>query len=168
MFTDKQIFDIVNDIVIISDTREKKNQHILDYFTENKIKYKIDTLDTGDYTLILPNYPELGLDKHFLIEKKNSLSEISGNFGTNRDRFAREFERVKDRKMNLLIENATWTKIFNGTYTGSIHPNSLTASLIGWSIKYDFKPWFCKPAESGRLIYWILRMELIEHLKGEK
>ena len=152
---------------IIVDSREKKNQHILDYLTENKINHEIAKLDTGDYTCVFPNYPELKLDKKFKIERKSSLSELSANFTTHRARFVREFERLRpDQKMHMVVETATWRKIFNGTYHSKFHPNSYKASILTWNIRYNCPIWFCEKKESGEIIHKILHYEVNEYLKG--
>ena len=39
-YTDKELDELVKSIVILYDTREKSNQHILDYFEQKGIKYK--------------------------------------------------------------------------------------------------------------------------------
>ena len=113
-------------------TQEKSNKHILEYLVENKIPYIVKKLDTADYSFILPNYPELQMDYKVLIEKKNSLDEIIGNFTGERERFKREFERVVDEKIHLVIEEATWTKVMKGSYRSKVSPQSLRASLLTW------------------------------------
>lgn len=164
--TDKKLSDIIQDIVVIIDTREKKNEHILKYLNDNGYKYVVKKLDTGDYSFELPNYPELGFDRKFLVEKKNGLDEIVGNFTADRGRFQREFERIKDEHLHLVIENTTWKKVFNGSYRSKFHPNSLIASLLSWSIRYGFQVWFVGKDESPALIYNLLKYELAEALKG--
>ena len=39
-YTDKEIDQLVRSIVILTDTREQKNQHILDWFDKKKIPHK--------------------------------------------------------------------------------------------------------------------------------
>lgn len=166
--TDKELNDILQDMTIIIDTREKKNGHLLKYFDDNGIKWVCKKLDTADYSMELPNYQHLGLDRKFLVEKKNSLDEITGNFTTDRARFQREFERITDEHIHLVIENTTWKKVVNGSYRSKMHPNSLTASILSWSIRYNFKVWFVGKDESPMLIYNILKYELVEALKNVK
>lgn len=168
ILTDKQLDNILNDMTVIIDSREKKNDHLLKYFNDNGIKWVCKKLDTADYSFELPNHKHLGFDRKFLVEKKNSLNEITGNFTSGRERFQREFERVEDEHLHLVIENATWKKVVNGSYRSKMHPNSLIASLLSWSIRYDFKVWFVGKDESPMLIYNILRYELVEALKGVK
>lgn len=160
------ISNILDDIVIIVDTREKKNGHIIEYLESKNIPYIVEKLDTGDYSYILPNYPELKLDRSILIEKKNSLDEIAGNFTKERERFKREFERVGDAKIHLVIENTTWKKVVHGSYRSQFSPQAMIASLLTWNIRYNCPIWFVGKDETGELIYNILHYELLEQLKG--
>lgn len=158
--------DILSDMVVIVDTREQKNQHILDFFIANGIKYEVSKLDTADYSFKFPNYQELNLDKQILIEKKNSLDEIAGNFTKGRERFQREFERVTTEKIHLLIEGATWKKVLKGSYRSKYPAKSMLASLMVWQIRYDCPLWFTTTDETGIMIYNILKYELLEKLKN--
>lgn len=164
--TDKEISAILKDMVIITDSREKRNEHILDYFKENNIKYITQKLDSGDYSFYLPNYPELNLDKCSVIEKKNSLDEITQNFTKGRDRFKREFERIPaDTTIHLVVEKATWKKLLNGSYRSKLTPKSFMASLLTFANNYDIKVWFAGVDESPTLIYNILYYDLFNKLK---
>ena len=140
--TDRELDNVLRDMTIIVDTREQKNDHLLKYFNDNGIKWVCKKLDTADYSFELPNHQHLGFDRKFLVEKKNGLNEITGNFTSSRERFQREFQRIEDEHLHLVIENATWKKVVNGSYRSKMHPNSLIASLLSWSIRYDFKVWF--------------------------
>lgn len=163
--TDKVMGEILDDMVIIVDTREKKNQHILDYLTTEGINYVVAKLDTADYSFELPHFPQLNVDRQFLIEKKNSLDEIVGNFTKDRERFAREFERITTEKIHLVVETATWRKLYKGSYRSKFPPKSFKASLLTYAIRYNIKVWFAELSESPDLIYSLLRYELLEHLK---
>lgn len=83
----------------IFDTREQKNQHIINYFKKNNIEYKIQKLDEGDYKLE-------GNDT-ICIERKGNLDEIMANI--TQARFKRELERAKQKgvKLIVLIENSS-------------------------------------------------------------
>lgn len=163
--TDKEISDIMADLTVIVDTREQKNDHILSYFKSEGIKYVIQKLDTADYSLMLPQHATLALDRFVLIEKKNSLDEISGNFTKDRERFKREFERVGSEHIHLVIENATWKKLFNHSYRSMLLPKAFMASMLTWNIRYHCPIWFVGKDESPALIYGILHYELLEKLK---
>lgn len=74
------------DKIIIADTRERKNKHILDYFEKNNQDYIISKLDTGDYMYYK--------DYSTIIDKKDSLLEICGNLchASEHSRVVREIE----------------------------------------------------------------------------
>lgn len=163
--TNKEKIDILSDMTIIIDSREKKNQHIIDYLVNNKIPYKIETLSSADYSFILTNYPKLNFDKKILVERKGSLDEVAGNFTKNRDRFKREFERLSsDQTIHIVMETATWKKIINGSYRSKFSPNAYIASLLTWNIKYNCPIWFVEKKEAGEIIYKILYYELYNKL----
>lgn len=165
IITNKQKIDIISDMIIIVDTRENKWQHIEKYFKDNKLQYRLQKLDVGDYSFELPNYPHLELDNKFIVERKGSLDELAGNFTKGRQRFAREFERMqKDQKIHLVLENFTWRKLLNGSYRSKFTPNAYKSSLIAWSIKYNFPTWNVVKEDSGEVIYEILKKELENHL----
>ena len=164
--TDKQISEVIQNMVILHDTREQKNQHILDFFDENTIIHEKEKLRTADYSFYLPAYPDLGIDRKILVERKGSLNEIAGNFTKDRGRFIREFERVNEEEhIHMVIENATWKKILNGSYRGEFNPNSFMASLLTVNMRYGCPIWFTTPDESPIIIYSILKYELREFLK---
>lgn len=45
--------ELISSMVILVDTREKVNDHILEYFDKKSITYKKKALDYGDYSLSL-------------------------------------------------------------------------------------------------------------------
>lgn len=163
--TDKTLADVIQNMVILTDTREKKNLHIIDFLDKNGIPHETEKLETADYSFYLPNYPELNADRKFLVERKASLNEVAGNLTKDRERFTREFERIQDNRCHLVMENATWKKILSGSYRGNFSPTSYMASLLTLNIRYDCPMWFCTQEESPLLIYSILKYELREFIK---
>lgn len=161
--TDGQLAKVLEDMVIIVDTREKKNEHILKFLDENDIQYTVQKLDTGDYSAYFPNYPEF--NERVMVEKKNSLDEICSNFTKHRARFKREFERVGGRNFHLVVENATWKKLLAGSYRSQFHPKAFMASLLSWSIRYNTSVWFTTKNETGEVIYNIIKYAYRELLK---
>ena len=83
----------------IFDTREQKNQHIINYFKKNNIEYKIQKIDEGDYKFE-------GNDT-ICVERKGNINEIMANI--TQARFKRELERAKQKgvKLVVLIENSS-------------------------------------------------------------
>lgn len=168
--TDKQLDDILKSIVILVDTREQKNDHIIDFFKANNIKYEYQKLNVGDYSFRVDKLPELNGELIATVERKNSLDEICGNFTASRERFVREFERSLESGVNvhLMIENATWKKIFGKSYRSMLPAKSFVASLLTFSIRYSLQVWFLTPSEAGAFILNVLVYELREYLKEYK
>ena len=166
MLTDKQIDDILKNIKIVVDTREQKNQHIIAYLNDNHIPYVVSKLDSADYSYLLPDYPQLNMDKKVLVEKKYGLNEITGNLTKGRKRFDAEFSRVdKDVSLHLVIEQTTWKKILNHSYLSKMTPKSLMASLLSFAERYNMKVWFVGKLESPEVIYNIIYYGLMNKLR---
>lgn len=181
IITKSEIEKILNNLVIIYDTREKeieqldakgnrivirKNQHILDYLDNVGVEYKREKLTFGDYSYDIKGFPELS--RKIVIERKASLDEISQNFGKHRDRFKREFDKAMQQGVQtyLIVENTSWTKVFNGKWRGALHPNAMIASLIAWEKKYSCPVHLIKKAEAGQLIYSLILFNLKKILEG--
>ena len=45
----EDIKKLIKQMIVLIDTREKKNSHILDYFRKQKIAYQVEKLEYGDY-----------------------------------------------------------------------------------------------------------------------
>lgn len=166
-YTDSEITKSLKEMKIICDTREQVNKNILDYFDTKNVEYISRKLDTGDYSAMLG---EKTLENEVVIEKKNGLDELSGNFTADRQRFEDEFTRAKANgiKVFLIVENASYTDILSHNYRSNLKPQSLMASLLSWQAKYNISVVFCKPNETGQIIYGILYYYLREYLKRGK
>lgn len=83
--------------MIIVDSREKKWKHIERYFKKNKIDYRVQKLDVGDFALE-------GVER-VVIDRKADLVELSSNLTNKSDsaRFWREVRRAKERGTKLII-----------------------------------------------------------------
>lgn len=144
-FTDTQIKSILkNNIVILIDSREQKNQHIIEYLEKKKIKYEVTTLEYGDYSCKFEelekfgiNYP-ISLEKNCVIERKNSLEEVSGNLTQGRNRFENEFIKAKGDgcSVHLVIADGSYDKIAYSQYNTEFNNKSFYNSLISFQIKY--------------------------------
>lgn len=166
--TDKEFGNLISDMVVIVDTREKKNEHIVEFLTKSGIPFKLDKLDHGDYTVEFSKPEHFKYNRCVAIERKNSFDEICGNLTKNRDRFEREFERAKNHKtkMHLLIENATWKKAFNSSFRSKMTNNALVAGILTFSIRYNCNVWYTTKDESGMLIYKLFFYTLRELSKS--
>lgn len=163
--SDKEFKQIIAGMVVIVDTREKKNQHILDYFEKYNIPYEIRKLETADYTVEFPKNPEF--NHCVLIERKGSLNELAGNFTTNRERFVREFERLENEEMHMIVEGASFKKILNQSYRSSMHPKAFIASLFTFYYRYNCNLWLLPSKEETPIVmYGLFYYHLREKILG--
>lgn len=175
--TNFEIEDCLKSMEIMVDTREQPSQRATDRYNSFGCPWQRRTLDYGDYTynFLLPDGKKRFSDNETIsgdaiIERKMSLTELSGCFCQSRERFKAEFERATaaGASIYLLVEDASWEKLLTGKYKTKFNPKAFTASLIAWSIRYNIKPIFCKKESSGRIIKEILYRELKERLeRGE-
>ena len=161
-------------MIICVDTREQESERAVKRYEQFGCPYERRTLNYGDYTFNfkLPNgkyvYPgDVVIDGPAVIERKMSLTELSGNFTRNRKRFIAEFDRAKaaGASVYLLIENGSWEKLIAGHYKTKFRPEAYKASLTAWMARYNAKVIFCKHETSGSLIKEILYRELKERLE---
>ena len=172
-YSDKELSQIISkeNIVILIDSREKANKHITDVFDKEGIQYRVEKLESGDYTFELRAIPELDIPHNMdfrqdvMIERKNSLDEISGNFTKGRERFNDEFGRAWAIKKYLLIEDGSYEKILNHDYRTEYSSTSFFASLLSFDARYDLHVCFASKETSAILIYNICKYALREALK---
>lgn len=84
--------------MIIIDSREKKFEHIVDYFDKHGIPYEIKKLDTGDY--LNTDNPSV------VVDRKANLQEVCSNLSagkSNRIRFTDECKRAFADNVHLVI-----------------------------------------------------------------
>lgn len=157
-YTDKELDELLKSIVVLVDTREQENQHILSYLDKKKVPYKTLKLNHGDYSFYLPANKNLGIhrDLYFTdvvsVERKGSLEELSGNFTKGRANIEEEFTR-KRGKMYLMIENSTYEDILKHNYSTKYEPLSFIATLNSFETRYDLKTAFVTKAAAGNFIY---------------
>lgn len=163
-FSDGELTKKLKEIVILTDTREQVNSHVLEYFDKHKIKHMARALTTGDYTAMLCGDT---FEHDVVIERKANLDEIAGNFTVGRQRFEDEFLRAKARgtKVHLIVENASWGGILAHNYRSKLKPQSLIASMLSWQARYNITVTFCRPSETGLIIYRTLYYWIRDALK---
>ena len=145
--------------MIICDTREKKNGHVLDYFRQRDIPFEIRKLDTGDY---------MDADNDRLtIDRKQNLDELCGNlFSPDKSRFWREVRRAKAEhvRMIVLIEHGGRIRSLNdvpkwrGKYT-KVTGYRLYNEMCRCHIAYGVEFWFCDKRSTGKRIAEILAQD---------
>ena len=143
-YTDKEIDKLCKSITVLVDTREKSNQHIIDWFNEKKILWKSKALSNGDYSFFLPSNEDLNIerdlyfDKEIMVERKHSLDEVGSNFTTYRTRFEEEMATYSGKKY-LLLENSTYGQIVRGAYRNKLSEKAFLASVHTFNHRYKLE-----------------------------
>ena len=138
VFTDKEIKAIKNNLTILVDTREQRNQHILNYFEKKNIKYEVHKLDYGDYSCKIPantiegQTNDIYFDRDIVIERKACIDELASNFKNDGVRIKTELAHINkyNIKVYLLVEDPEFDdNIRNGNYRSEYRPQSLYARI---------------------------------------
>jgi ERCC4-type nuclease len=170
-YTEKEIKEILKSLIILYDSRENQNHHILDWFDKKSIAHVEHTLNFGDYSFMLPagsaddSYRNIYFDRQIIIERKSSLNELSGNLAQNRQRFEDEMLRAGNCRKILMIESGSLDDIINGNYKTEFSPVSYFGSLLAFSQRYGLETVFIKPEHAGQFIYGTMYYYLRELIK---
>lgn len=144
--------EFLTKIFVICDVQEKVNYHIINYFRDNYIQFHIRYMAEGDYTFRFDGMPQ-----NCFIERKNSLNELSGNLSSEpkRERFYKEFTRMKEAKKYLLIENDNIDNLISGTYGTGYHENAFMANFILLKERFKIQHYF---VNRYNMAFWILKL----------
>lgn len=170
-YSEKETKTLLNSLILLSDTREKDNRHILQSLDEKGIQHKEMKLDTGDYSFVLPMDRDLGInrdmyfDNEIVVERKRSLEELSNNLAQERQRFENEMLRYKG-KFILLIEDGSYTDIFWHTYKTDLNEKAYFASLMSFKARYNIDIEFVDKRFTWYYIYYSFYYYLRNWLKG--
>lgn len=149
--------------MIICDSREKKNSHILNYFDKHNIPYKVQKMAVADY--MIEGKGQL------VIDRKQNLEEAAKNLVTkDKRRFLDEIRLGYAKKMKIvvLVEHGksikqlrdvpdwsvTWTDKLSKQYV--VAGRKLLDKMDRLSMAYGVKWVFCDKAETPRRILEIL------------
>lgn len=169
-YTKKELKQLLNSLVVLIDTREQANEHIISYFDKHDIEHKERALSFCDYSFMLPKNEKLGImrdcyyNSEFAIERKNSLQELSGNFTQTRSNFRNEMIRGKEAKIILLIEDS-YSNLINGNYRTDFRAKSFLGSLLAWQHRYNLNINFIPKQLAGNFIFHELYYYLRELVK---
>lgn len=144
-------------MTIICDSREKKNQHVLKFFEENGINYKIRKMDIADYQIE-------GVDG-LVIDRKQNLEEVAQNLMNRNDksRFWREVRRANAKKVKMIVlcehsrniksieDVSNWHSKFS-----PVSGRALMNEIYRVHISYGIEFLFCDKRNTGREIIRIL------------
>jgi len=171
-YSDKEIKELLKSMVLIVDKREQANAHIVEGFKSIKVEVVNKSLNYGDYSFILPRNPELGITKdlyfnsHIVIERKNSLDELSQNLAQKRTQFENEFLRSNDCKTILMIENGSYKDVLEQNYQTKLSPASFFSSLMTFQNRYNVTITFIEKEFAYKYIYSTFYYYLREMLKN--
>lgn len=171
-FSEAQIKDIIDSIVILVDSREKSNSHIIDCFDKYNVSWEKRKLDSGDYSAIVPasqkyNLEEIDFTKELVIERKASLDEISNNLAAAADRFKREFER-SEAKIIIMIEGCNYEDIPLHNYKSKLTEKAFLGLLHAFSDKHNAPVSFISKDFAALFIYNTFKYRLRNMLKEMK
>lgn len=127
------------ELTILYDSREKEVSHLLTFWLENDINFAKKKLDYGDYTFgIIEDGEKKNFENEIILERKNSIEEITQNFTEHRARFAKEFEKGVNNncQMHIMIEDGSWEDIIEGNYESELNSKSFIASLLTFLQRY--------------------------------
>lgn len=170
--------EAIKNMTVLCDTRENKMEHVTDWMDAKKIKWERRKLDFGDYSVELNLNldgipPKISLEKHVVIERKHSIDEIATNIGTDRDRFEKEFIRIKaaGAKCILLLENFSWERVYLGPDTGGYRskmpPDLIATGINQFVSRYDLGLYTLNENyHTGRLITSLLARHAYNYLKA--
>lgn len=153
--------------IILVDNREKVNDHIINYFKANDIKYEKIYIPTGDYAISMEvNGKRIESAFKIVIERKNSVDELVGSF-KHRQRFSNEFLRAKKEniRMHLMVEDPNgYENIMTGNYRSEYLPKAVMNSLKAFESRFNFQTVFLNKKYSGHYIYNTLLFYVRESL----
>ncbi|MBP3907861.1 MAG: ERCC4 domain-containing protein [Turicibacter sp.] len=175
-FTDKEIAEIMNNAVILIDTREKDNfqtRLFNEYCASCFIQTERVKLPFGDYAVKVPAHPHLGIMRDlympFMIERKANLDELCVNFSSkDRNRFLNEFAKAKASgfTIHVVVESNDYNDLVTGNYRSQFNPNTLEANIWSVQAKYDVKFSYVKDINMApRFIVNCLMSQLRAELK---
>lgn len=142
--------------ILICDSREKKNKHILDYFEKNNQDYIISKLDSGDYMYYK--------DYSTIIDKKDSLLEICGNLchTSEHSRVVREVELAQSlgcKNFIFLVQcnvkSEEDIKKWKSPHT-KVKGETLLKIMQTMKKKYGVRFIFCEKKNMGEMIIQLL------------
>lgn len=171
-YTEKEIQELLKTMVIVIDSRENVNGHIIDYLKQKEIPVKIQKLDTGDYGCYLPKNEKMGITRDIylnsFVERKAHMDEITGNLQKDtQTAFENELRRSKDLGFVMIVEDKdAYEKMLKGDYRSKYDPLALLGRLNTFKARYNFELVYIDRKFSGNWIYHHFYYQLRYYLKS--
>ena len=144
--SDKELKDVLKNLTILVDSREKSNKHIIEWFKAKEVSYKVQKLDFGDYSAMLPKGSIKGIDRDIYfttsvcIERKANIDEMAMNLKDKAIRLKNELLSFNKYgiKYFIFVEDALFHKhIRNGNYRSQYDSKTLYARFKGIESEFD-------------------------------
>lgn len=144
-FTDKELKTILENMVVLIDTREKDHHSSISYFENRNIKYKMVALNHGDYSALIPKGCIKGIDRDIyfvddiVIENKKDIDELCGNLKDKASRLKSEFAHLNknNTKYFIFVRDGLYFKhLHNEEYRSKYNGKSLRARLKSICAEY--------------------------------
>lgn len=135
----------INKFIILVDTREQ-----IPFRFPNT---KSQALPYGDYSV---EYNGKSYHDKIVIERKGGIGELYAFSGSERDRFCRELEKMKDVKYKYILIEADFLDIVNKQPYGKLPSSTVYSTILSFAIKYQITPLFCNSHQNARQVLWKL------------
>lgn len=150
--TQKEKF--LKEVVILYDTREQENTHILQWLDEYNIKYERRKLDIGDYSFLAEGKD---FSQSCVIERKKDIDELYGSTQQGRERVEREFNAgcKTINQFVLLIENCkSWEHLKGFCITDKqLQSQNRKIKEIGKHCYHTLRSWECGNRYNFRTLF---------------
>jgi ERCC4-type nuclease len=176
-FTDAEIKKIQDNLTVIVDSREQRNEHIIWYFDKKRIPYKVMKNDFGDYSCFIPKgtidrfTSDIYFDRDIAIERKANIDEVAGNLKGDAARLTKELAHMNkyNIKYFVFLEDANYyDNLINGNYRSEYDANTLDQRIEkGVLARYDTILVPIDKKYIGRKIINVLRSYVYELFKNK-
>lgn len=176
-FTDAEIKKIQDNLTVIVDSREQRNEHIIWYFDKKRIPYKVMKNDFGDYSCFIPKgtidrfTSDIYFDRDIAIERKANIDEVASNLKGDAARLTKELAHMNkyNIKYFVFLEDANYyDNLINGNYRSEYDPNTLDQRIEkGVLARYDTILVPIDKKYIGRKIINVLRSYVYELFKNK-
>lgn len=159
---------------ILIDTREQLPYAFRNIDKKGRIVVtRFQGLKTGDYSLA-GHESEIMIERKSLVDLYSTIgSELSS--GKEEDRFEREFQRMSEAEIAVVVVEASMEELLNPTafrddWRSGLHPNSVFGVYTSWSLRYPKVHWcFAGNREQAeRLTFELLRKYYEQKQRQEK
>lgn len=164
----KEVDLLLKMMIVKIDTREQKNEHIVEFLDSRGIAWQSCKLDAGDYGAFIPateGITDRPLHLNAVIERKNSLDELAQTV-KERNRFENELSRAKrrDTRFIIMVEDGSYSGMIRKQYRSEYAAKALTGSLMAFEARYNVSIQHVAKADAGHYMYYWLYYQFREAL----